>query len=536
MGSTNTTISSHIQETPNNSRAGRLALTTILRRKGRILDALTDSFRTLRQNLTPSEKKLLDELNTTRSQLAAITFRGTDDIPNKQYHTLVDNLRVKANDLENELACRSADFRAQSQLATIESIQQNIPSDAALVELVRYAPFKFRRTQLSRKWESPRYAAYIVHAEGDPQWVDLGEAEIIEQKLRSFRDNLRDIGTPIDAQLKPSARALDALIMEPIRKRLGNTRKILLVPDSQLNLVPFGALVDENNEYLIENYTITILTSGRDLLSRSSTSANAQSPVFLANPYFNRPGNANALHAQTKVRSSQRRSRDVTRRTVSPLPETAAEVKAIAQLLPNVQLLTESEATENAVKQLQSPKILHLATHGFFFNIERVAPPDLTTSSLFQDRNGPRFPPVTQENPLLRSGLALAGFNIRESGDQDGVLTALEVAGLDLRGTQLVVMSACDTGVGDVANGEGVYGLRRAFVIAGAESQLFSLWKVDDLATKDLMVNYYQRLLNQEGRSEALRQTQLEVLRSQQYQHPYYWAAFVPSGDWGPIK
>ena len=137
-----------------------------------------------------------------------------------------------------------------------------------------------------------------------------------------------------------------------------------------------------------------------------------------------------------------------------------------------------------------------------------------------------------RRTPYIRSGLALAGFNRRRSGDQDGVLTALEAAGLDLQGTQLVVLSACETGLGDIANGEGVYGLRRAFVMAGAESQLLSLWSVSDDATKDLMVSYYQRLLGQESRSEAMRQSQLEMLNGQQYSHPYYWAAFIPSGNW----
>ncbi len=99
-----------------------------------------------------------------------------------------------------------------------------------------------------------------------------------------------------------------------------------------------------------------------------------------------------------------------------------------------------------------------------------------------------------------------------------------------------MVLSACETGVGEVANGEGVYGLRRAFVMAGAESQLFSLWLVDDFGTKDLMIDYYQRVLdNNEGRSEALRKAQLTMLGSNKYNHPYYWAAFIPSGDWNPI-
>ena len=122
------------------------------------------------------------------------------------------------------------------------------------------------------------------------------------------------------------------------------------------------------------------------------------------------------------------------------------------------------------------------------------------------------------------------------SGNEDGVLTALEVAGLNLAGTKLVVLSACETGIGDVANGEGVYGLRRALAIAGAESQLITLWLVDDFATKDLMMNYYQRLQKNVGRSAALRQVQLEMLKNPQYQRPYYWAAFIPSGEWTSLQ
>ena len=116
------------------------------------------------------------------------------------------------------------------------------------------------------------------------------------------------------------------------------------------------------------------------------------------------------------------------------------------------------------------------------------------------------------------------------------MLTALEASGLDLGGTRLVVLSACETGVGAVRNGEGVYGLRRALVMAGAESQVMSLWKVDDEATRELMVAYYKRLLAGEGRSEALRQVQLEMLASKERSHPFYWAAFIPSGEWGAIQ
>jgi CHAT domain-containing protein len=138
------------------------------------------------------------------------------------------------------------------------------------------------------------------------------------------------------------------------------------------------------------------------------------------------------------------------------------------------------------------------------------------------------------ENPLLRSGLVLAGVTIGQSAGDDGILTALETTNLNLVGTKLVVLSACETGQGDITIGDGVYGLRRALVIAGSESQLISLWKVSSNATRDLMIAYYGRLTKGEGRSEALRQTQLEMLKSETQNHPSYWASFIPSGNWTP--
>ncbi|HXU08270.1 MAG TPA: CHAT domain-containing protein, partial [Blastocatellia bacterium] len=159
-----------------------------------------------------------------------------------------------------------------------------------------------------------------------------------------------------------------------------------------------------------------------------------------------------------------------------------------------------------------------------------------------------------KENPLLRSGIILAGVKQQQSGaGEDGVLTALEAAGLDLWGTQLVVLSACETGLGEVHNGAGVYGLRRALVLAGSETQVMSLWSVNDVATRDLMMGFYKRLQAGENRAEALRQTQLTMLASKapvqaadprgvkivkgadaapNFSHPFYWAPFIESGGW----
>jgi CHAT domain-containing protein len=139
-------------------------------------------------------------------------------------------------------------------------------------------------------------------------------------------------------------------------------------------------------------------------------------------------------------------------------------------------------------------------------------------------------------NPLLRSGLALANANLREkAGADDGILTALEASGLNLWGTKLVVLSACDTGVGEVRNGEGVYGLRRAFVLAGAESLVMSLWPASDYTTRELMTHYYQNLKKGLGRGAALRLVQLDMLRRDPKLHPFYWANFIQSGEWANL-
>jgi CHAT domain-containing protein len=234
------------------------------------------------------------------------------------------------------------------------------------------------------------------------------------------------------------------------------------------------------------------------------------------------------------------------------LPGTADEAKMLATILPDASVLTQEQATESALKRVTAPRILHLATHGFFMGDElskKFALSGASSGSIL----GAGM--MSRENPLLRSGLALAGANEQPNNSvDDGILTALEAASLDLWGTKLVTLSACETGLGEVKNAEGVYGLRRALVLAGSEAQLISLWKVSDAGTRDLMVAYYRRLKNGEGRADALRQVQLAMLRGElsnsaasgkretidpdatsairSYRHPYYWAAFIQSGDW----
>lgn len=523
------TLSLHMQGVPEDLSAARLALMNIFQRKGRLLDAASDRSQFLQQVLNAEEREMLSQLADIRRQLSTYIYARPDHLSNEQYQNEISRLSRDENRLETALARRSAAFRVETQPIEIDTIAQYLPPDSALIEFVRYRPHNFERNTV----EADRYAAYILRPGGHLQWADLGEAEVIDDAIATLSDQLYD-PTSLPAT---AARQLAVLIMNPIAAYIDGVEHLLISPDSQLNRLPFEVLVTAQGQHLIERHLISYLGSGRDLRRLADTPASRQGPVLVGNPDYDSTAVPDTMVAGQRGTSSQRSS-DLTQLQFAPLPGTAREVNAIAPLWPNATVLKQQQATESALKQVTAPRILHIATHGFFLDdLPLVAPAEpFGLASLGMAVDGlPLAPPVpSRENPLLRSGLALAGFNQRRSGDEDGVLTALEAASLDLYGTQLVVLSACDTGVGQVANGEGIYGLRRAFAMAGAQSQLLSLWQVSDNITADLMIQYYQALTRGVGRAEALRQAQLHLMQGA-YSHPYYWSAFILSGDWRPL-
>jgi CHAT domain-containing protein/tetratricopeptide (TPR) repeat protein len=540
---TDFTLWLHSQAAPNDPQALNLAFTTLLRRKGRGLDAMTDTIATLRRHAKPEDLVLFDRLTDARSQLAELILKEPDAAEPDTYRTLVKPLEDEVDSLEAELSSRSAKFREQTQPVTLATIQAALPSGSALVEFAVHSPLDPQ----TEKSKPPRYLAYLLAPQGQPKWVDLGEADPIDRAVNAWRKALRN---PNRIDIKRLARVVDEKVMRPVRSLLsqlpGDTR-LLIAPDGSLNLIPFAALVDERNSYLVERYSISYLTSGRDLLRFQTSNPSKSAPLVLADPRFGTgeiiagtPPDQNPANSPAgDLPSNEAPARNYLREIFfQPLPGTRREALAIKAVLPEASLLLREDATEAALKQARAPRILHIATHGFFLEDQEALPPE--TRSLSIDNplriSDPRVMKWAAkiENPLLRSGLALAGVNQHQGGD-DGLLTALETASLDLWGTKLVVLSACDTGVGKVENGEGVYGLRRALVLAGSESQVISLWPVSDRDTRGLMAGYYKRLMKGEGRGEALRQIQLEMLKNAKLRHPYYWASFIQAGEWANL-
>ncbi|MEW6211963.1 MAG: CHAT domain-containing protein [Acidobacteriota bacterium] len=509
--------------------ATELAATITLQRKGRVQDAMADSLAALRRRLGAEDQKLLDRLNETTAQLARLVLNGPQRVTLAEHQKQIKALDEQREKLEAEISHRSAGFYEGSHSATLASIRSAIPTDAALIEFAIYQPFDLDARLYDKRLGEPRYVAYTLRSRGEVGMRDLGEAKPIDEAVARLREALRD---PKRGDVGRLARAVDEKVMQPLRALIGDASQLLISPDGSLNLIPFAALVDERGQYLLERYSISYLTSGRDLLRLETPRPSGSRALVVADPIFGEPGILAKADAPKRSRSAAGRKRqsvtwgaDLSSVYFAPLRGTAEEAQAIRGMFPESTVLTGAKATESALKKVEAPRILHIATHGFFL---------YETNQTNAGGSRGISANVKIENPLLRSGLALAGANLREGSD-DGILTAMEAAGLNLWGTKLVVLSACDTGLGEVINGEGVYGLRRAFALAGAETLVMSLWPVSDYVTREMMTAYYKGLKQGEGRGKALRQVQLAMLRRADRAHPFYWASFIQSGEWASL-
>ena len=311
---------------------------------------------------------------------------------------------------------------------------------------------------------------------------------------------------------------------------LGNKKQIYLVPDGLLHLLPFKALQNEHGENLGQLVALTRLGSARDIVFPQQTIKTNPSTI-MANPVY-------SAQADSKKPSNRTISQTLRDLSFGSLPGTKAESdsiqKTMRQLQQPVNVYTEKQASETTIKKEKSPRILHIATHGFF--LEKLDIPEdknLTRGIQFNDRGKMAIAYV--DNPLARSGLAFTYANQgikghKQADGSDGILTALEVIDLNLEGTELVTLSACETGVGEISVGEGVYSLNRAFQEAGAKAVLSTLWKISDEGTNLFMQKFYQRFLNQQSAQQALRETQEEFKNDKQWNDPFFWAAFVVTG------
>ncbi|KZR67277.1 Photosystem I assembly protein Ycf3 [Prochlorococcus marinus str. MIT 1312] len=509
--------------TSKSSSGSNLALFARLNRQG-LLEEIEKRQAKLASSPGP-QQDIAKELRGLTQQLASMSLSAEER----------QNLRARKEDLEKQLYRLLPEL--EPRIVEVEQVAKAIPGDGVLVEFKRYEPYDDTKAS-GEKWSDARYLALVLKPNGEIESVDLGLAEPIEEKvqqaLRASEERLADA--------QELWGEVGELVVAPLAKATAGSTTWFVSPDAELNRIPFAALSSPKGDGLLgEAVNLRLLTTGRELLdlAKSSKSA-AQKPLVVANPNFDRgqTGQGSAKPSLVASNGSQQRSADLGSQRWIPLPGTAKEGKAISELTDG-QLLMEEKATALAVQEQAAPKVLHMASHAYFVADQKKETPKSNPLQRLQGNNTPLPKGLQGENPLLRSGIVLAGANQpNANSNDDGYLTALEVAKLDWQGTGMVVVSGCESGKGEIQAGEGVYGLKRAIAVAGARSSLLSLWKVDDAATAAFMQSFYKRLKGGEGRADALAATQQEFREHQipGWRHPYVWAAFQLSGDWKPIR
>jgi CHAT domain-containing protein/tetratricopeptide (TPR) repeat protein len=557
------------QSFANNSEAVRSALSVVLRRKAIEAEALATQRDAVLGGKYPEVAPKLREITTLRAQIAQRTLAGPGKEGLQVHQQLLAEWNAQKEWLEADIARRVPETNLEQKLRSIDHqvVAMAMPVGAALIEFVRFNVFDFKAVPARKElqWKPARYLAFVILAR-EPETVemiDLGKAEPIDRMIATFRDILEKIINELEEDTKglgglPSSvartevedkwflveniwRELRLTVFDRLLDALGGRRRLLISPDGDLALLPFEVLPMDDGRRLIDEYHISYLGAGRDVVrfGFKSNRKPARSLVA-ANPDFDLAAKAIATEAGASV---GRRSIDLKRDAMrfDRLPGTRHEGKNIAAML-DAELWTEGAALDARLKKCKSPRILHLATHGFFLEDQKRDPNEerLGVGAMsFGEGGMKRLTASRLENPLLRSGLALAGVNTwLEKGElmeeaEDGLLTAEDVLGLDLLDTELVVLSACNTGLGEVRVGEGVFGLRRAFVLAGAKTLVMSLWKVPDEQTRELMEDFYSRILSGEPRVDALREAQLAI--KAKHPEPLYWGAFICQGDPNPL-
>jgi antitoxin component YwqK of YwqJK toxin-antitoxin module/CHAT domain-containing protein len=435
----------------------------------------------------------------------------------------VSALEQQASRLEKVLSLDAEGLSSEEKSKAVrwKNIQRTLKPGEAAVEIVRFRYFDKKVT------DSVIYAALILTPEtkNAPKLVTLPNGSHLEDRyLKAYKSSI---------QFKLRDERSYAQFWKAIDAELVGVSQVYLSLDGVFNQINIGTLLREDGSYVSDAYTMRIVSSTRDLMLQNTGSRSGDKTAFLFGfPKYDMAHNEieQVLEERGIARSgSVERAIDLERFGFSELPGTKTETEEITKILEKNNWLTNlylsDRALEEELKSVANPSVLHIATHGFFLDDVQKAEGSLELGVRSE---------VSRENPLLRSGLLLTGAAQTargeiNSGIENGIFTAYEAMNLNLQKTELVVLSACETGRGEVKNGEGVYGLQRAFQIAGADAIIMSLWKVDDSATQLLMTEFYKAWTNGKGKIEALKIAQDKVRGT--FDHPYYWGAFVLIGS-----
>jgi CHAT domain-containing protein/tetratricopeptide (TPR) repeat protein len=530
--------------------ARALAFEALARRKGRALDAVHDWDQTLRDSADTGVRRQFAQREAMLACEASLSvalgyrdlkpavvgscaLRGSElegryerllhelrtswtEARGKQALEAVGVLRQHIDVLEASLSRGIPQFASALRPARLEDMRAHLEPDEQLIDFVEY---------------QNRYGAFVL-SRSDLRWADLGPAEPIDLAVRDLfaaandwsvaraRNETRNADSAA-LTARDSIEALSAKLVPAfsIVRQAAGIRRLRIAPDGMLNLVPFAALLDSRGHFLIESFEIGLVGASRDLvLPESSASVTASSMIIAVSPGGAPVPSAGAVTAAAFRADHLERLRGA-----------EMEGGAVQKWLPRAQLIGEHQATEQRVKDLHRPAVLHIIGHGIVRGNEDC-----------RSLPGAAGCELASLDPATRV-MSLSAVVLEEAygrgGDskQDGMLTALELQTLDLQGTLMLVLSQCRMADGIPSSGEGVFGMRRAAAIAGVRTFIAPLWKIDDAAEQKLMDRFYRELSAGKGRAGALREAQLQLLRNSGTNGFLEWAPVILSGDPGPL-
>jgi CHAT domain-containing protein len=485
-----------------------------------------------------AEEPLLDSLLTEHKNVAnriaskVLSSRGGLD-------DLLDSMFAEKIKLEEEISevCSELDLTRNEERFKATDVFGALPDNSIFLDFVTYESYDYE--EYYPYPHDSMYAVVAYTSDGQLSIVDIGKMAAIDSLVTEYQSVMAAAtesfvlgeGKRSWEKYKRVAAVLYDRLIAPVSDLLENREQVFVAPDGMINLLPFETLTRYGQRFLIEDHQFTYLTSGRDLFKQQSEYG-AYNVIVMADPDFMTDPSSLPLLASQETSDifafrGNSDSPECLTIMFSPLPKTDEEGTSVVGLFEqsgiyDVSYFNGKDAREGVLKQIQDPpRVLHIASHGYFCDQSDLS--NLT-------------------NPLLRSGLILAGANSTIGGmcgtdpkTEDGILTALEASGLNLIGTDLVVLSACQTGIGEVQSGEGVFGLRRAFQHAGARSLVTSMFAVPDESTSLLMQRFYENWLSGQSKSSALRNASLSILNERRAEngaaHRLFWGGFILIGD-----
>lgn len=544
-------LSAYLESRRDGTNPGDSALALILSSKDAVTDGMMERARLPRLHRDSVASSLSDSLRYVRVRLAGLYLKGPQNDRSELYDRRLAELSSTKRRLEEEVA-RRVGFNTESHRGTGWSGLEGaniLPGDARLIEFIR-----FDRVSRDHGRARPSYVAGILGGTAPPKLVELDAADLIDSCVARYRAHIESVaesgappGPEAQRQYFEISRRLYQHVWQPIAGEVPDSAAILIAPDGELNLISFAGLLVPDGKYLIERHAVHYVTSSAEAGRSLRPEVQGSGLLALGDPDFDVAASSSdraidAAHASSLTRTDMLGSlrsacREIDSLKLHRLAGAREEVSRVAAFWDRGRVgpsttLTGADASEANFKwAAPGHEVIHLATHGFFLHPEcRSSNPGL---------QGPAAARVANDNPLLLSGICLAGANrFRQLTDstaiEDGILTAEEVCSLDLSGTDWVVLSSCESGLGRVVTGEGIYGLRRSFLMAGARTVFSTLWQIPDWTTQELM----RRLYTSDGTSVPARlqaaacATIADLRRRGQPDHPYNWAAFIAVGAW----